>query len=727
VADLEKGQKVPPASSTSSGLRARLTRSAPLLASVVVLLAMAALALQEPRFLAAIRDDLFDAYQRLRPRPPHDAGVRIVDIDEESLRRIGQWPWSRSRLAGLVHALQELGATAVVLDILLAEPDRASPRLVQPPGAAATATGGGDDAPVDPDRRLAEVIAGGRVVTGFALVKVSGGGAPASKARFSFQGGNQPALLPGGPAAIATLPLFEAGAAGNGALSISLATGGVIRQLPLLVMVGDRVYPSLAAEALRVAQGAEAYEVHLSPADGSVLDVRIGAFRIPTDAAAQLWLYSSRPDARRYLPAWRVLDGAVPREAIAGAVVLVGSTARGLQDVHQTPLGDDVPGVEFHAQALDQIIFEDYLRRPIWARGAELALLLGLGAVVLVLGGRLGPPAAAVVAGLGVVAAFAVSWAAFSGERLLLDPLFAAAAVIATYFVFSLLRHVQTEHKQRWIRKAFASYISPKLVGQLVENPSQLRLGGERREISTVITDLADFTPLVERHPPAVVVPALNDYLDGLIRIAFDHDGTVDKIVGDALHVLFGAPIADAAHAERAIACARALDAFACAFADGQRRAGLPFGGTRIGVNAGAAMVGNFGGALRFDYTAHGDVINTAARLEGANKLLGTRVCVSEAVVLRCAGFVGRPAATLLLKGKSEPVRVFEPLSAEAADSPRLHAWLAAYRLLEQHDSGAEAAFAAIVAACPDDPLASLHLRRLRAGETGVLLTLTEK
>ena len=167
--------------------------------------------------------------------------------------------------------------------------------------------------------------------------------------------------------------------------------------------------------------------------------------------------------------------------------------------------------------------------------------------------------------------------------------------------------------------------------------------------------------------------------------------------------------------------------AFARQFADDQRRAGLAFGGTRIGVNAGSAIVGNFGGALRFDYTAHGDVINTAARLESANKLLGTRICVSEAVVERCPGFVGRPAGTLLLKGKTEPVRVFEPLPEEAADSPELRAWLAAFRLLENGDPAAEAAFAAIVEADPDDRLARLHLRRLRAGETGVLLRLTEK
>ena len=676
-------------SAVPPGPLSRLARRTPLWSSLAVLLAMAAISVQEPRFLTGIRDSLFDAYQRLRPRPQQDAAVRIIDIDEESLARIGQWPWPRSRLAELVRNLQDMQATAVVLDILLAEPDRTAPgRLPSPvPGMPAA---GAEQAkpPPDPDVELARAIAAGRVVTGFALVKVSSTGMPAAKAAFTWQDGNQPAVLPAAPGAVATLPMLEHGAVGNGALSISLAMGGVIRQMPLLVRVGDRVYPSLAAEALRVAQGVDDYVVRLSPTDGSIVDVRIGAFRIPTDAAGQLWLYSSKPSSTRYLPAWRVLDGTVPRDAVAGSVVLIGSTARGLQDVHQTPLGDEVPGVEFHAQALEQVIHEDYLRRPAWTKAAELGLLLGLGALVLLLGGQLGPSAAAVLAGLGVVAAFGVSWAMFAGEGLLLDPLFAAAAVIAVYFVFSLLRHMQTERKQRWIRKAFASYISPKLVGQLVENPSQLQLGGERRELSLVFTDLEGFTSLVERTPPAVIVPALNAYLDGMIRIAFDYDGTVDKIVGDAVHVMFGAPVADPRHAERAIACARDFDAFARQFADDQRRAGLAFGGTRIGVNAGSAIVGNFGGALRFDYTAHGDVINTAARLESANKLLGTRICVSEAVVERCPGFVGRPAGTLLLKGKTEPVRVFEPLPEEAADSPELRAWLAAFRLLEDGDPG---------------------------------------
>jgi adenylate cyclase len=682
----------------------------------------------EPRLSQGLRDSLFDAYQRLRPRVSTATPVRIVDIDEESLARIGQWPWPRDRLAELVHALHERGAATVVIDVLMAEPDRTSPgRLPLPRTPGSEALHEYARSLPDHDAMLSAAIAAGRVVTGFALVDVGSGAPPTSKARFAWVGADAPAVLPGARGAVGALPMLQQEAAGNGALSISLGTGGVVRQMPLLLRVGDQIHPSLAAETLRVAQGADTYVVRLSPADRAIEMVRVGAFEIPTEAAGQLWLYASGPVQERYLPAWQVLAGEEPAKVFDGAIVLIGSTARGLQDVHQTPLGHDVAGVELHAQALEQIIQERYLHRPAWATGAEVVLLLCLGGLVILFGNQRGPTATAILAGLGVLSAFGVSWAAFATQGLLLDPLPAAASVIVVYFVLSLLRHLQTEHQQRWIRKAFASYISPKLVEQLVENPAHLRLGGERREISCLFTDLEGFTALVESTPPSAVVPALNAYLDGMIRVAFDYDGTVDKIVGDAVHVIFGAPIADPRHAERAVACARDLDDFAQQFAADRRSEGLPFGGTRIGVNAGIAIVGNFGGTLRFDYTAHGDVINVAARLESANKILGTRIAVSEAVVSRCPGFVGRPAATLLLKGKSEAIRVFEPLPQEAAGSPGLARWLKAYELLEKRDPAAEAAFAALVEAWPDDRLARLHLNRLRRGETGVLVTLSQK
>lgn len=270
-------------------------------------------------------------------------------------------------------------------------------------------------------------------------------------------------------------------------------------------------------------------------------------------------------------------------------------------------------------------------------------------------------------------------------------------------------------------------YFSPNLAQELAENPEFLKLGGERRELTFVFTDLADFTPLVEALDPSVVVPLLNEYLDGMTQIVFRHGGTTEKIVGDAVHAIFGAPREQPDHAARGVACAMEMDAFAEAFRERKNAEGLPLGATRIGVHCGMAIVGNFGGDLFFDYTAHGDAINTAARLEGANKFLGTRICVSERIVDQIPNFRGRPVGTITLKGKTEGLRVFEPLLEDAAESPVTESYREAFAKLEEGDAGARQAFAALVGQYGDDPLATFHLKRLLAGEQGVAIAFGAK
>lgn len=276
-------------------------------------------------------------------------------------------------------------------------------------------------------------------------------------------------------------------------------------------------------------------------------------------------------------------------------------------------------------------------------------------------------------------------------------------------------------------KMALSRYFSPNLVQELADNPEFLALGGERRDLTFVFTDLADFTPLVEKLEPAVIVELLNEYLDGMTNIVFRHGGTMDKVVGDAVHAFFGAPVLQPDHARRGVACAMELDAYADSFRARKHAQGIALGVTRIGVHTGPAIVGNFGGELFFDYTAHGDAINTAARLEGVNKFLGTRVCVSADVVTHVAGFAGRPVGTLLLKGKNEGVVVYEPLTAEAVDCPATEAYKAAFAKLEAGDPGASQAFAAVVGRFGEDPLATFHLRRLLAGETGAEISMAEK
>ena len=279
-----------------------------------------------------------------------------------------------------------------------------------------------------------------------------------------------------------------------------------------------------------------------------------------------------------------------------------------------------------------------------------------------------------------------------------------------------------TRARQAAAERAHASlsrYFSPNLALSLAADANALAPGGERREIATLFTDIAGFTPLVEALDPRQLANLLGGYLEGMTEIVFAHEGTVAKIIGDAIHVLFGAPGDQPDAASRAIACALALDERSEQYRLEWNARGVSLGATRIGVHTGPAIVGNFGGGRLFDYTAYGDTINAAARLEAVNKQLGTRVCVSAAAAERADEFFGRPVGDLMLRGRSEPMRVFEPLCPEERTSRHTLAYAGAFSKLEAHDPGALPAFAALVGERPADALAQYHLRRLLNGGTG--------
>jgi adenylate cyclase len=297
--------------------------------------------------------------------------------------------------------------------------------------------------------------------------------------------------------------------------------------------------------------------------------------------------------------------------------------------------------------------------------------------------------------------------------------------------VVKTLRHIQflreARQRQAEAERAHASlsrYFSPNLAQRLGSDPGAVELEGQRREIATLFTDIANFTALVETLEPSTLGSLLNEYLTGMTDIVFAHDGTVAKIIGDALHVLFGAPGEQADHAARAVVCALELDAYAQAFRERSHKKGVALGVTRIGVHAGPAIVGNFGGGRFFDYTAYGDTINVAARLEAGNKQLGTRICVSAMLADKVEGFCGRPIGDLMLRGKTEALRAFEPLTLEQYETPATKAYLDAFAKLEAGDPGAMAAFASHVGIQPQDQLASFHLKRLLNGATGIRIAM---
>jgi len=290
------------------------------------------------------------------------------------------------------------------------------------------------------------------------------------------------------------------------------------------------------------------------------------------------------------------------------------------------------------------------------------------------------------------------------------------------YGITSATIGARLRKEKREIRRVLQHYVAPSVIRNLEADPKRLRLGGERREVTYIFTDVANFTPLSEKMEPEKLVPLLNAYLDGMCKILIAHECTLDKFIGDAVMAVLGAPDDQPDHAQRAVICALDLDTFAQGFASEKVAAGIAFGATRIGVHTGPAVVGNIGGSGHFDYTAIGDTVNTAARLESANKFLGTRICISAATAERCNEVALRPIGDLVIRGKTEAVRVFEPLSPARAVMPAVSAYRAAFEKLTFDDPTATEAFEKLVAAHPDDTLAAFHRTRLIAGERGTLL-----
>ncbi|MCK1288609.1 response regulator [Bradyrhizobium sp. 44] len=289
------------------------------------------------------------------------------------------------------------------------------------------------------------------------------------------------------------------------------------------------------------------------------------------------------------------------------------------------------------------------------------------------------------------------------------------------------VRHVETMREARRrlaeAERAHASllrYFSPQIASRLASRGESNGMEVHRRDVAAIFTDITSFTSLVETAAPETLSALLNEYVEGMTEVVFAHEGTVAKIIGDAVQVLFNAPGHQPDYAARAIACAHDLDAWAEAFRERWKSRGVNFGATRIGVHAGPALVGNFGGSRFFDYTAYGDTINIAARLEAANKFLGTRICVSAAAAEATKNFERRPVGDLVLRGRSEPLRAYEPLTTSAFDAPPTRTYAEAFARLEAGDVSAMPAFAALVGQHAGDALAGFHLRRLLNGAKGV-------
>ena len=725
------------------GLR-RLSLIVPLFAVVIGL----ALLLTDPLFLRALRNGLFDQYQRWHPRDYQSVPVRIIDIDAASLEHLGQWPWPRTRLAELVERLNAAGVAAIGFDMVFAEPDRTSPKTVAElwslKGELSGELRGALEKLPDHDQVFSQSIQKAPVVLGFALDRAKTAASLGTPKQFSRPYRYINAGVPPGhwlhdfTTVTTSLPTLEQSALGNGAMSFVPDSDGVVRRVPLVFSLAGEPVSTLVTEMLRIGQGEKNIFLKSAEEENTGLaEVRVGTLNIPTTAQGEMWVHFSASVADRYIPAWKVLAGQVPKSLLENHLVLLGTSAQGLMDLRFSPLGRIIPGVEVHAQALEQILAGQFLRRPSWATAAEAITIIVGTLLIGFLSLRTKALNAALAGSLLLAATLGGGWHAFREYGLLLDTITPATVFLTTFVLCSLIHHFVSESEQRWIKAAFSRYVSPNRVAHLIENPADIALGGHRQECSFIFTDLANFTRLMESIDPVQAVARLNAYLDGMIAIAFRHDGTLDRIVGDSVAIMFSAPVRQADHRARALACGMEMHAFASRYADELQSKGIDFGLTRIGIHSGEVIVGNVGGSTIFDYRALGDAVNTASRLEGANKYLGTSICISEATLAGCpADTLARPIGKLVLKGKTEALQVYEPLLPyrNAGYAPEAE-YRQAYELLAGAGSESEDranppaldAFKDLVERFPEDPLVALHWGRLKSGLRGDLIVMSEK
>ena len=601
-------------------------------------------------------------------------------------------------VAQLVDRLREAGAAVIAFDVLFSEPDRTSPQMLL---ALLTARGASEEdakrllaTMPDPDTQLAEAMAKAPVVVGFSLV--GSGGAPQTtvKAGFAVVGarGEDPwRFVDRSPEAVSALPPFQKAALGNGFVNEPSDWDNVVRHVPLVLRLGDKPVPSLAAEALRVAFGARGYIAKYAGAQSEktygentgLNAIKIADFIVPIDRSGGVTIHYAERDERRYLSATDVLAASFDAARVADKIVLVGSSAAGLNDLKATPIAPDMPGVEIHAQLIEQILERDFLFRPDWGAGAEIlfALLSGIALVVAV--PRFGALPGAGLGGIAMLVAGTVSWFAFRNGQVLIDPVYPILVLAMVYLFSTLLNHRLTERRQREIRAAFSRYVSPHLVEELAKNPERLVLGGEVRLMTIMFCDIRGFTTLSEGLSAHDLGQLINSFLTPMTEIVMQHNGTIDKYIGDAIMAFWNAPLDDPDHARNAVAAAQDMrrklielnDAWAA-----EGRLTLQIG---IGINSGECSVGNFGSNQVFNYSLLGDPVNLASRLEGLTKVYGVELVLGEDTAERLDQPDLIELDLVAVKGRSRAVRIFTlpPHPVETQQYLARHAaLLAAYR-----------------------------------------------
>jgi len=713
--------------------------------SFVILLALILFFFDFP-FLRFMELKTLDLRMASRGALPSGGETIIAVIDEKSLAELGRWPWSRTTIARLMDQLKASGAKAIGFDIVFSEPDdNSSLRTISELSTEIKKSGIRDSsvaallnkkkATADTDAALARSIARAKNVTlGYffhlsdkevshlAEKEILEDAENIKNSRYQIINSSETnpddSYLIRAYAPEANLKILSAAATNSGYFNMTPDSDGSMRWSPLVIKFRNNYYSSLSLSVLQ--QYLDWPQFSLNLAGYGTESIKIGDTTIPTDESGRLLVNYLGP--AKTFPHYSISDiikGKIPADKIRGKIVLVGATATGIYDLRVTPFGATYPGVEIHATVIDNILHRNFLTHSGLIRFIDICAIILFGLLMGMIIPRLravtGILFALIILGIFVAANMFI----FSNYNIWLNIIYPALTMIVIYLAITVYRYVTEEREKKKIRGAFQYYLTASVINEMLKDPSKLKLGGDKKNLSVLFSDIRGFTTISEKLSPEDLVHLLNEYLTAMTDIVFKYDGTLDKYMGDAIMAIFGAPLDQPDHARRA--CQTALDMMneLHRLQKKWQAEGKPPLNIGIGINSGDMVVGNMGSQMRFDYTVMGDMVNLGSRLEGTNKEYGSNIIFSEFTYNAIKdSMCCRELDSVRVKGKKLPVKIYELLGEKKDESKwkdfidSFEKGLALYRACKWNEAIAQ--FQKTLELKPEDETSRIYIERCK-------------
>ena len=726
----------------------RFFRLSGLKIALLSILAVSVIYYLDPDFLSLLELKTLDLRFLSRGKIVTTGEVALVAIDEKSLDELGRWPWPRVRMAQLLDALVKYEAKVVGFDIVWAEPDENSElkslsALKQKMNELKLTNRDLEKylsqaiQKADTDRTLADSLARSRrAVLGYFFHFFTKEDLPKEKkqlpqdlpplstynwVKYSSQAAAKVPLFEATYAEV-NIPVIAEAAEGAGYFNIFPDRDGTVRWIPLVIKYQDKHYCALSLAVLQKFLNNSPLVLRL--AEFGVEEIRLGDLFIPTNEEGRMLInYRGPQKTFPHYSATDVIHGRVPVNAFRGKIVLVGATAMGIYDIRVTPFDHVFPGLEVHANVIDTILKQQFLYRPNWVALFDLLAIIVLGLILGIILPKVKALWGALI-GISLFFAFVLtSNQLFQKQGIWVNQTYPLFNLVLTYLMITGYRYMTEERERKKVRGAFQYYLNASVVEQMLKDPEKLKLGGEKKDLTVLFSDIRGFTSISEHMTPERLVKFLNEYLTKMTDIVFKYDGLLDKYMGDAIMAIWGAPLDQSDHPLRA--CYTALEMVEELRLLQQKWAteGMPRMNIGIGINAGPMVVGNMGSERRFDYTVMGDSVNLGSRLEGLNKLYGTNIIISEMTYERVREeILGRELDLVRVKGKDQPVKIYELLSRRAKTLPEQKALAEEFQaaLGEYRNRNWETArkiFQSILERYPADGPARLYVERCQTLE----------